>query len=520
MKCCEAAHFSTLKSPCSRTAMPYSTIVSLNPVFHQVCSSDLVSDAWIQRTGILRPDGSTVTGGWVNEASRYFQYLATLCELASRQVNESVQSFLTNTMASVDVLSKVEFEAHRWIPLWRNWSNRSSFAFDCSWTPVRVWCTSINPWGQLDTISNDVQRPLHTPSGMINRPAPEVSVSIRYLRDRFSAWFYFSTSSCRGELWHIWAQLKEYCHCALNASCQSSIPFFVYQIQTSMIWTGEPRDTELEDYIAPGLVRGCYMIDTLRLSTLQCFYDTASCFANLLKAINRSVTFLHGSMAGVNVQPLVHDDMLTQFPPTAPISAIIDSMMIERWNISSSFDQYYNTCQPSYCTYMYTLRDPSILSVTTSLISLVGGLSATLRFIVPLIINLFLRSRDRKKKSLQSSNFCSYSEALTNRLSLFFPHSSCAMVSSTARFRKTFSESRSYKTICFEHLSSSPLSPWSQTKHPDNTRPVEHSIAFLSSHLHVRHPRFSSGHSARTSHQDICKTHLRSLQWTCWWAWR
>ena len=163
-------------------------------------------------------------------------------------------------------------------------------------------------------------------------------------------------------------------------------------------------------------------------------------------------------MAGVNVQPLVHDDMLTQFPPTAPISAIIDSMMIERWNISSSFDQYYNTCQPSYCTYMYTLRDPSILSVTTSLISLVGGLSATLRFIVPLIINLFLRSRDRKKKSLQSSNFCSYSEALTNRLSLFFPHSSCAMVSSTARFRKTFSESRSYKTICFEHLSSSPLS--------------------------------------------------------------
>ena len=271
------------------------------------------------------------------------------------------------------------------------------------------------------------------------------------------------------------------------------------------------RDSEIDNYTAPGLVRGCYMIDTLRLSTLECFYDAPDCFRRVLKAINRSVAFLHGNMAEISVHPLVNDDMLTQFPPTTPLSQIIDSMMIERWNISSSFNQYYDTCQPSYCTYLYTLRDQSLLSVTTSLISLVGGLSITLRFIVPLLINLIFRKRDPKRQSMQSGNFSSYFQTFTDRLPLFSPHSSCAMASSTARYRKTCSESSSCKTICFEHLSSSPLSPWSQTKHPDNTRPVEHSIALLSSQLHFHHSRVSSGHSARTAHENVFKTYLQSL---------
>lgn len=207
---------------------------------------------------------------------------------------------------------------------------------------------------------------------------------------------------------------EQSCYCALNASCRTSVPFVSYNVMSISIPTDTPQDTELDNYTAPGLVRGCYMIDTLRLSTLECFYDAADCFRKVLKAVNRSVTFLQGSMAEIDVQPLVYEETPIQFSPKTPISVIIDSMMIERWNINTSFDQYYDTCQPSYCTYLYTLRDQSILSVTTSLISLVGGLSATLRFIVPLLINSLLRKRDRKRKSTQQGNFRSYSGTLTD----------------------------------------------------------------------------------------------------------
>ena len=146
------------------------------------------------------------------------------------------------------------------------------------------------------------------------------------------------------------------------------------------------------------------MFDTLRLSTLECFYDREDCFRKLLKAINQSIIYLTLEIPFHPVRPLVNDDMFTQFAPTTLLSVIIDSMMIERWNVDSSFDQYYDTCQPRYCTYLYTFRDHSILSIITSLVSLAGGLSASLRFIVPLLINLLFHKREPKRQTTQQGN--------------------------------------------------------------------------------------------------------------------
>lgn len=152
--------------------MPYSMTVSLSPVFHQICSSDLVSDDWIQLIGNVRLS-NIVTRAWVNEASRYFQYLATLCELASRQANESLQSFLTHTMATVDVLSEVDFGAQMnstVAQLIKSILIRFRLFMDTSQGLMHV----DQPLNQLNTdqlIFNDA----YTPSGMISRPAPEVS---------------------------------------------------------------------------------------------------------------------------------------------------------------------------------------------------------------------------------------------------------------------------------------------------------------------------------------------------------
>ena len=111
---------------------------------------------------------------WANEGSRYFQYLATLCELASRQVNESVQTFLTRTMATVDVLSEVEFDAQM----------NSTVAQLITSILIRFRLFIDTSQGLmhvdqlLDQTSGDqlIFNRNYTMSGMLNRPAPEVRI--------------------------------------------------------------------------------------------------------------------------------------------------------------------------------------------------------------------------------------------------------------------------------------------------------------------------------------------------------
>ncbi|CAF1332867.1 unnamed protein product, partial [Rotaria sordida] len=43
----EKIYSSNLYCPCSTVSMSYSTFITIEPYFHQVCSSDFISDAWI-----------------------------------------------------------------------------------------------------------------------------------------------------------------------------------------------------------------------------------------------------------------------------------------------------------------------------------------------------------------------------------------------------------------------------------------------------------------------------------------
>lgn len=104
------SHYTTLRCPCSKIAIPYDEFVSLSPTFHQICFSDLVDKSWISLLISQRTRGS-VYAGWSDEASRYFQYLSTLCKLADQQTSDGIQRFLTRSIVTSDVLSEVELSA-------------------------------------------------------------------------------------------------------------------------------------------------------------------------------------------------------------------------------------------------------------------------------------------------------------------------------------------------------------------------------------------------------------------------
>lgn len=98
----------TLRCPCTRTSIVYRNFISLAPIFHQVCSSDFVTDQWLE---ILRKGyAAEMDIDWRNKAWSQFQLLSNLCKFANQTVDDALRRLLTASFVTSNALTKVEFE--------------------------------------------------------------------------------------------------------------------------------------------------------------------------------------------------------------------------------------------------------------------------------------------------------------------------------------------------------------------------------------------------------------------------
>lgn len=167
----KVSYSSSLKCPCSQATMRYNKFLNLSAVFHQVCSSDLLRDSWIDLL-IKTRTSDTVTEAWFNEASRYFRYLSTLCDLADKQIHDGIESFLGRTMATINVLNDVEFHAQL--------NSTVKQFIESIVIEFRLFMETSNSFMQVDQpLNQQGKRQLlynynYTLSGNINRSPPEV----------------------------------------------------------------------------------------------------------------------------------------------------------------------------------------------------------------------------------------------------------------------------------------------------------------------------------------------------------
>ena len=47
------SNLNELTCPCSNVAIPYHKFIRLTPIFHQVCSSDFVTESWINLLSVV-----------------------------------------------------------------------------------------------------------------------------------------------------------------------------------------------------------------------------------------------------------------------------------------------------------------------------------------------------------------------------------------------------------------------------------------------------------------------------------
>jgi hypothetical protein len=171
------------------------------------------------------------------------------------------------------------------------------------------------------------------------------------------------------------------CSCGTSSTCTRPQGFYC-TTPPCYYTTARPNQT------IPGLIVNCLPVDSLLLSSLQCFYN-ASCIQMVIEWRSFGLTNSTIDPRVVNVIPL--DSMInSRFLPNTLMRTITAELFIENWTNSTSFSAYYEQCAPNECIYTYEERFNTAYIISIVL-GIIGGLSAALRILIPPIVKLLRR---------------------------------------------------------------------------------------------------------------------------------
>jgi hypothetical protein len=343
-------YLTTLSCQCRRTAIPFDTFISVSAQYHPICSSFFVSDTWINLL-FNSNIGYYIQIDFRSSSSGQFQLLSSLCSLAKRTIHDAVDDFLSSTLLTVNVLSSQLLEIQSQT---QSMSVRTSSAAAVDRLVDLIRDTNQN---------NRLQPALQTTGMNVLYIFPDGQVTAATIDGCFI--------ETDGYL----------CCCYFTYHCSSPSSFFdLYAYETEGMYVS----SKLPMVNVTGFMTGCYAIESLLKSTLECLFDQICVYTLLSFFPTSNIT---------NIDVLLVNQ--TKFPPNTLFETLINELFIEQWSTVSSFSAYYNICAPISCTYIRTRRN-DVVYVLITLIGLYGGLAVVLRFCVPCAIrwwrNRFNRS--------------------------------------------------------------------------------------------------------------------------------
>ncbi|CAF1347727.1 unnamed protein product [Didymodactylos carnosus] len=101
-------HSNTLYCPCTEIAISYSKIMSINPIFHEICSSLFVSQQWLNLVTTYEEELEELGYHFTSDA---FTLLALFCQLTKGTVNDSISNFYASNMVSGYVIEQLVFKS-------------------------------------------------------------------------------------------------------------------------------------------------------------------------------------------------------------------------------------------------------------------------------------------------------------------------------------------------------------------------------------------------------------------------
>ena len=320
-----------LTCPCSKIAISYENIINVSYALHQLCTSDFISEDWIRFVS------GNVTLMYENDfrgnAPYLFRGLLMFCQSLNTIIFDSLKRFYSSQYISGSLISYELFQ-----------SQMDSQVLQFISSTTETFLLSLEMI-QSATKSNAL----------------------------FSAYqtnYIFSFSGLPYPAVRLASKKYGNCDCMVTPGC----------IQEETLLR-EESTTIL--YKVPGLKIGCYIIEALMQSTLECLY-MQECIDQIRHSTSSSNQLINTTV--------LDSSLLSQYLPNTPIKTILDRLMVEQWNWSTTYKNYYEECQPYECTYTFEARNDFIYIITV-IIGLIGGLVTVLKTIVPTVVKLMMNER-------------------------------------------------------------------------------------------------------------------------------
>ena len=323
----------TLQCPCSKGGIAYKTFLFTDAKFHQVCSSEYVTQSWVDT--VFAEDHSFLSTGdnFRETLSFFWQTIASLCQASNQTWTAAIADFSDSYIISPKAVAEEQIR-------------------DQSGSALRHHIAST-------------EAVLSSTLGALQR-----SIAGNQFVSALASNFYLDRPTTEFGDWptpRMSPRIFNDCSCMRMAGCP----------RPAMV-----NDSRGELVRVPGMITDCLVVDATLASTLECYYDRAC------------MSLLHGSDSE-NVG-LLSSNGKTTFSRNTTVQALLDKIFIDELDIKISFELFYGQCQPAHCSYSYSHRFDKMFVVTT-LIGVFGGLSFLLRYTVKFTAMAILRCRKKGK---------------------------------------------------------------------------------------------------------------------------
>lgn len=330
-------YFQTLTCSCKQTAVELENMLRIDYTLHQVCSSFLVSEDWLDFLKGVRRWYDSV-GFLLNLlnfhqkdlrvfSSLIFQGLVSLCKLAIEAIEYNIKQAYASRYTNPNLLSPTDLQAQTQMIVE---SLKSSTI-----TQLLLSMRMIRDITQVNAIASTVQ----------------------------SNALYRTTWTQRSFRFNIY----DGCACVRSAQCSEGLSMY--------------EDDNIT-YTAPGMYVGCYVLEALLQSNFDCFYHS-SCFNTMIDNMYPNASLRITTM---NIS------IPSRFRTNDTVQELFDELMVEEWRWVFLYEQYFNTCQPMECRYTYQSRS-SVVYIFTTLFGVIGGLSTSLKILIPRLVQVIRRRR-------------------------------------------------------------------------------------------------------------------------------
>ncbi|CAF3929747.1 unnamed protein product [Rotaria sp. Silwood1] len=333
-----AEYSKTLECTCSKIAIPYSTFISIETSYHQICSSSLISPNFFAQLAAIKTDIPYYPGDFMLMSVEYFQWFYTFCALAQQTLYQQLLMFQATLFVNNKLLAYDTFDDQA-TQLVDSFIINLQYVFSRGIGETRQMMGFAQPVSAVSDITYKFQFTT-TPSGS--------QVQIEPI-DFFSG-----------------------CWCVCDPTgCSKDAAFYTYN---------STNNSFNSVFNVSGARLGCSPMESVLQSTLACWYSS-DCYQTVVDYWQSRTYYLS------EIPPMLNSTIPSRFNSSTLFSSMVEELMVENWTNLISYDSYFNQCAPQYCTYSVTQRG-DILFLVTILLGLFGGLNVSLKLLIPFLVQL------------------------------------------------------------------------------------------------------------------------------------